>query len=65
MAYDLNPRLFLENGAAVQAAKARSTCSDVEVGVWKTLNRGRRLALIERALRADNDDCPDTYPIAL
>jgi phage-related baseplate assembly protein len=52
MAYGVNPRLYLENGPAVEAAKARARSSAADYqSVWDALGREQRMALIERQLR--------------
>lgn len=62
MAYDLNRRLFIENGPAIHAAEGLARSS----AAWRSLNPGHRLALIDEALRNPaNDDCIDGYPAAL
>ena len=53
MAYGLNPRLYLENGPAVEAGKARARSSAVEYqSVWEALGREQRMAIIDRQLRS-------------
>ena len=65
MATKFNPRLFVENGPAIQAADALARSSSVPFHAWKSFDREHRFALIEQALRMPaNDDC-DGYPIAL
>ena len=64
MAYGLNPRLFIENGPAIQAAGALAHSSSNSYRAWKSFDRERRLALVEKALTPANDDC-DGYPLAL
>jgi hypothetical protein len=65
MAYGFNPRLFVENGPAVQADVALARSSSIPFHAWRSFDRDRRLALVERALQvAANDDC-DGFPIAL
>jgi hypothetical protein len=52
MAYGVNPRLYLENGPAVEAAKARARSSAADYqSVWDALGREQRMALVERQLR--------------
>ena len=66
MAYGLNPRLFIENGPTIEAARARARSSANAFRAWRGLDRDRRLSLVERALGdAANDDNPDGYPMAL
>lgn len=55
MTYGLNPRLFLENGPAVTAAKAQSLRSSDSYRAWRSLDADRRLAMIDEALGAAND----------
>lgn len=53
MAYGLNPRLYLENGPAIEAAKAQARSSATEYqSVWEALSREQRMAIVERQLRA-------------
>ena len=63
MAYGLNPRLFLENGPAIQAAEAQARSSGNAYRAWAGLDARQRLALVEQALSAAND-C-DGLPLAL
>jgi hypothetical protein len=65
MAYGLNTRLFVENGPAVKAAELRSARSSTVYRAWRGLDRDRRFAIVERALRPANDDGIDGYPVAL
>lgn len=61
----INPRLFVENGPAIQAADALARSSAIPFHAWQTFDRERRFALVERALRRPaNDDC-DGLPVAL
>ena len=64
MAYGLNPRLFLENGPAIQAAAAHARSSSDSYRAWAGLDAERRLALIEKALRTAANDS-NALPIAL
>lgn len=65
MAYGFNPRLFVENGAAIRAQEALVRSSSIPFRAWKSFDRERRLAAVEQALRVPaNDDC-DGLPIAL
>lgn len=64
MAYGLDPRLFLENGPALQAAAAHSRSSSNAYRAWTRLDSERRIALVERALRPAANDSAD-LPIAL
>mgnify|MGYP003578727827 CR=1 FL=1 len=62
--YGLNPRLFLENGPAVQAAAAHSRSHSDAYRAWAGLDAEHRLELIEKALHdAANDSAG--LPIAL
>jgi len=66
MAYGLNPRLFIENGPAIQAADELARSSSHAFRAWRSVDRERRLALVESALKpAANDDTPDGFPLAL
>ena len=64
MAYGLNPRLFVENGPAIQAAAAHSRSSSDAYRAWAGLDADRRLALIEKALRSAANDSSE-LPVAL
>lgn len=62
--YGLNPRLFLENGPAIQAAAAHARSSSDAYRAWNGLDAEHRLELVEKALRpAANDSA--RLPIAL
>ena len=63
MAYGLNPRLFVENGPAIHAAKARARSSSDAFRAWGRLDAKGRLELVEKALRHAND-CGE-LPLAL
>jgi len=66
MAYGFEGRLFLEDGPAVHAERARYPRSTQTARVWRSLNEASRLELVEKTLkRAANDDMPDGLPIAL
>jgi hypothetical protein len=56
MAYGLDPRLFLENGPANQAAAAHARSSTKAYRAWSGLDPDHRIALIERALRPAAND---------
>ena len=62
MTYGLNTAVFIEDGAAARAERVRVTRSTARS--WTVLDRERRLALVERALRPAND-LIDGYPLAL
>jgi hypothetical protein len=64
MAYGLNPELFIENGPAVTAADGQSPRSSTIYRAWRNLDRERRFAIVERALKPANDFI-DEYPLAL
>lgn len=64
MAYGLNPRLFVENGPAIQAAAAHARRSSDAYRAWAGLDADRRLALVETALRPVANDI-GKLPIAL
>lgn len=52
MAYGVSPRLYLENGPAVQVARAQSRSSAANhQTVWDALTREQRMAAVERQLR--------------
>ena len=62
MAYGLSPRLFIENGPALNAADALARSSS---RAWQSFDRERRIALVETALKAPANDDGDGLPIAL
>ncbi len=51
MAYGVSPRLYVENGPAIEAAKAqvRSSATSYQ-SIWDALDAKQRLALVERQL---------------
>jgi hypothetical protein len=52
MAYGLSTRLFIENGPAIEAAKAQQRSSaEAHSIVWQRLHSNERLALIDSFLR--------------
>ncbi len=66
MAYGFESPLFLEDGPAVRAERARYARSSRTARGWRSLNPQSRLELIEDALRKPaNDDMPDGLPVAL
>ena len=66
MAYDFESRLFLENGPAIHAARARYARSSRTTRAWRELSEASRLEMIEQALdKPANDDMPDGLPVAL
>ena len=62
--YGLNPRLFLENGPAIQAATAHARSSSDAYRAWAGLDAEHRLELVEQALRPAANDSAH-LPIAL
>jgi hypothetical protein len=62
--YGLNPRLFLENGPAIQAAAAHARSSADAYRAWAGLDAEHRLELIEKALRPAANDSAE-LPLAL
>ena len=64
MAYGLNPQLFIENGPAAMAAAHESPRSSTVHRAWRKLDRERRFAVVENALKPANDFI-DEYPLAL
>lgn len=64
MAYGLNPRLFIENGPANQAADALARSSSLSFRAWHSVDHDRRLALVEAALKVPANDNRDGCPIA-
>ncbi len=66
MAYDFEAQLFLEDGPAIHAERARGSRSPGARKAWRELNQERRLEAIDRALKsAANDQFLDGLPIAL
>jgi len=66
MAYGFESRLFLENGPAIHAARARYARSTRTARAWREMSEAGRLELIEQALdKPANDDMPDGLPVAL
>lgn len=65
MAYELNRRLFVEDGAAIQAADALSRSSSNAFRAWRGLDSDKRFAVVEDALKAPANDLVGFYPIAL
>ena len=52
MAYGVSPRLYLENGPAIEAAKAQARSSATSYqSIWEALDAKQRMAIIERQLR--------------
>lgn len=62
MTYGLSTAVFIEDGAAARAEAARQSRSTARS--WSMLDRERRLALVERAMRPAND-LIDGFPLAL
>jgi hypothetical protein len=62
MTYGQSTRAFIEDGPVEQVAKADALRSTARS--WRTLDRARRLQLVERALSPAND-CIDSFPLAL
>ena len=66
MTYGLSPRLFVENGPAIQAASALNGSSSSAFRAWRSLDPESRLALVEKALKpAANENSLDGFPLAL
>lgn len=65
MTYGLAPGLFVEDGPAIQAAKAAATRPSSRFAYWRKLDADHRRAVIERALKSPANDFIDTYPVAL
>ena len=66
MTYGLSNQLFLENGPAVQAARAAAHSSARAFRAWRGLDADGRLALVEQALAGPaNDDHSDDFSVAL
>ncbi len=63
MAYGFSTNAFIENGAADLAERLRK--SRTTARAWTMLDQAKRLAVVERALEAANDDCSDGFPLAL
>ena len=62
MTYGLRRAVFIEHGPAELAEQLRS--SRTTARNWNLLDRERRLALVEQALRPANDRI-DAFPFAL
>ena len=62
--YGLNPRLFVENGPAIQAAAAHARSSADAYRAWAGLDAEHRLELIEKALHDAANDSAE-LPVAL
>lgn len=62
MAYGLRRAVLIEDGPADLAEQLRSSRSTARN--WNLLDRERRLALVEQALRPANDRI-DAFPLAL
>ena len=66
MAYGFESRLFLENGPAIHAERARFARSSRTARAWRGLSDQSRLELVEQALeKPANDDMADGLPVAL
>jgi len=66
MAYGFESRLFLENGPAIHAARARYARLSRTARAWREMSETSRLEMIEQALdKPANDDMPDGLPVAL
>ena len=65
MAYGLNRRLFIENGPAVEADRARQLRSSDGFRAWRKLHSDTRFDLVDRALKSPANDLIDIYPLAL
>ena len=63
MAYGFSTSAFIATGAADLAERLRK--SRTTARAWAMLDRANRLAAVERALCAANDDCCDGFPLAL
>ena len=61
MAYGIDPALFVEDGPAIQAAKAAAA----RFGRWRMLDSDHRFEVVEKALKTPANDCIDDFPIAL
>lgn len=52
MTYGVSPRLYLENGPAIEAAKAQARSSAANYqSIWDALDAKQRLTVIDRQLR--------------
>ena len=65
MAYGFESRLFLEDGPAIHAERARFARSSRTARLWRSLNAQSRLELIEDALKIPANDDWSTQPVAL
>jgi hypothetical protein len=64
MAYRLDSRLFVENGAAVTAAEAKARSSSRAFWAWRGLDPDGKLKAVDRALHCAANDS-DGLPLAL
>ena len=65
MAYGIDPGLFVEDGAAVHAARAAAARKHSRFGLWRKLDEERRIEAVEQALKAPANDLVDDLPVAL
>ena len=65
MAYGIDPALFVEDGPAIQAAKAAATHRSARFGRWRMLDSDHRFEVVEKALKTPANDCIHDFPIAL
>jgi hypothetical protein len=66
MIYDLDARLYVEDGALVEADRASRRSSARAFQVWRAMDDAQRLALVECTLAAAaNENLNDGYPAAL
>jgi hypothetical protein len=65
MAYGIDTALFVEDGPAIQAARAASARGPARFGHWRMLDFDHRFEVVQQALKAPANDRIDDYPIAL
>jgi hypothetical protein len=65
MIYDLDARLYVEDGAVVEADRASRRSSARAFQAWRAMDDTQRLALVECTLAAANENLNDGYPAAL
>lgn len=65
MAYGIDPLLFVEDGPAIQAAKAAAAHRSARFGRWRVLDSDHRLEAVEQALKTPANDRLNHLPIAL
>lgn len=65
MTYGLNAGLFVDDGPAVQAARAAAARPSTRFIGWRRLDSEHRLAAVEDAMKTPANDLIDGFPLAL